>query len=130
MNRLFGEEVELALRPYFEQNQMKRSAMAAGVRVPLFIEGKGLEEQSSVLAFDGVLAPTQLPSYEWEEKMGHYFRKQGIAYAGIVGALVEKPETGGAETGESVVAAERVVRSAKSAVRSGVPAALAAGAGG
>jgi len=83
---LFGEEVELALRPYFEQNQMKRSAMAAGVRVPLFIEGKDLEEQSSVLAFDGVLAPTQLPSYEWEEKMGHYFRKQGIAYVPVLSA--------------------------------------------
>jgi len=83
---LFSEEVELALRPYFEQNQMKRSSMAAGVRVPLFIEGKGLEEQSSVLAFDGVLAPTLLPSYEWEEKLGHYFRKQGIAYVPVLSA--------------------------------------------
>ena len=83
---LFSEEVELALRPYFEQNQMKRSSMAAGVRVPLFIEGKGPEEQSSVLAFDGVLAPTTLPSYEWEEKLGHYFRKQGIAYVPVLSA--------------------------------------------
>jgi hypothetical protein len=83
---LFSEEVELALRPYFEQNQMKRSSMAAGVRVPLFIEGKGSDEQSSVLAFDGVLAPTPLPSYEWEEKLGHYFRKQGIAYVPVLSA--------------------------------------------
>lgn len=83
---VFGEEVELALRPYFEQSQMKRSAMAAGVRVPLFIQGKGSEERSSVLAFDGVLAKTPQPSYEWEEKLGHYFRQQGIAYVPVLSA--------------------------------------------
>jgi hypothetical protein len=77
---LFSEEVELALRPYFEQSQMKRSASAAGVRVPLFIQGKDETEQSSVLAFDGVLTPTPLPSYEWEEKMRVFFQKQGITY--------------------------------------------------
>jgi hypothetical protein len=83
---VFGEEVELALRPYFEQNQMKRSAMAAGVRVPLFIQGKGANEQSSVLAFDGVLAKTTLPSYEWEEKLGHYFKQQGISFVPVLSA--------------------------------------------
>jgi hypothetical protein len=77
---LFSEEVELALRPYFEPNQMKRSAMAAGVRVPLMIQGKDLDEPSSVLGFDGVLSKTDLPSYEWEEKLRNYFRRQGITY--------------------------------------------------
>jgi hypothetical protein len=83
---VFGEEVELALRPYFEQNQMKRSAMAVGVRVPLFIQGKGASEQSSVLAFDGVLAKTTLPSYEWEEKLGQYFKQQGISFVPVLSA--------------------------------------------
>lgn len=81
---VFGEEVELALRPYFEQSQMKRSAMAAGVRVPLFIQAKGGGEQSSVLAFDGVLAATPLPSYEWEEKLGNYFKQQGISFVPVL----------------------------------------------
>jgi len=83
---VFGEEVELALRPYFESSQMKRSAMAVGVRVPLFIQAKGSGEQSSVLAFDGVLAKTPLPSYEWEEKLGHYFRQQGISFVPVLSA--------------------------------------------
>jgi hypothetical protein len=82
---VFGEEVELALRPYFEQSQMKRSAMAAGVRVPFFIQGKA-GEQSSVLAFDGVLAATTLPSYEWEEKLGQYFSQQGVAFVPVLSA--------------------------------------------
>lgn len=83
---VFGEEVELALRPYFEQSQMKPSAMAAGVRVPLFIQSKGQGEQSSVLAFDGVLAKTPLPSYEWEEKLNNYFRQQDIAFVPVLAA--------------------------------------------
>lgn len=77
---VFSEEVELALRPYFEQSQMRKSVLAAGVRVPLFIQGMNEGERSNVLAFDGVLAKTTLPSYEWEEKLSNYFRKEGIAY--------------------------------------------------
>jgi hypothetical protein len=83
---VFGEEVERALRPYFEQTQMKRSAMAAGVRVPLFIQAKGVGEQSSVLAFDGVLAKTAMPSYEWEAKLGNYFKQQGISFVPVLAA--------------------------------------------
>jgi hypothetical protein len=83
---VFGEEVEQALRPYFEQSQMKRSAMAAGVRVPLYIQGKSEAEQSSVLAFDGVLVKTTLPSYDWEDKLRQYFQKQGIAYLPVYAA--------------------------------------------
>lgn len=83
---VFGEEVELALRPYFEQSQMKRSAMAAGVRSPLFIQAKNQGEQSCVLAFDGVLAKTLLPGYEWEEKLANYFRQQGIVFVPVLSA--------------------------------------------
>ncbi|MCC7244863.1 MAG: hypothetical protein IT269_04235, partial [Saprospiraceae bacterium] len=82
----FSEEVEAALKPYFEPSQMKHSAAAAGMRVPLFIEGKTPDENSCVLAFDGVLASSDLPSYEWEEKLGNYFRKQGIAYVPVYAA--------------------------------------------
>jgi len=83
---VFSEEVELALRPYFEQTQMRKSSLAAGVRVPLFIRGMKEDEQSSVLAFDGVLAKTPLPSYEWEEKLRNYFKKEGIAYVPVLSA--------------------------------------------
>ncbi len=77
---LLSEEIEISLRPYFEQSQMRRSALAAGVRVPLFIQGNEPGDVSSVLAFDGVLSDAALPSYEWEEKLGNYFRQQGISY--------------------------------------------------
>lgn len=83
---LFSEEVEFALRPYFESSQMRKSSLAAGVRVPLFIQGMSDNEQSSVLAFDGVLTHTEMPSYDWEEKLGNYFRKQGIAYVPVLSA--------------------------------------------
>lgn len=83
---LFSEEVEHALRPYFEASQMRKSSLAAGVRVPLFIQGMSDQEQSSVLAFDGVLTGSEMPSYDWEEKLGNYFRKQGIAYVPVLSA--------------------------------------------
>lgn len=83
---LFTEEVEYALRPYFEPSQMRKSSLAAGVRVPLFIQGMTEGEASSVLAFDGVLSNSTLPSYDWEEKLGNYFRKAGINYVLVLSA--------------------------------------------
>ncbi len=83
---VFSEEVEIALRPYFEQSQMRKSVLAAGVRVPLFIKGLNEGERNSVLAFDGVLAKTTLPSYEWEEKLRQYFSKEGISYVPVLSA--------------------------------------------
>jgi hypothetical protein len=83
---LFSEEVEYALRPYFDTSQMKKSYQAAGVRVPLFIKGTTDEEPSSAIAFDGVLSKTELPSYEWEFKLNNYFRKTGISYIPVLSA--------------------------------------------
>ncbi len=74
----FMEEVEMALRPYFEASQMRRNVQAAGVRVPLFIAAKNDKEQNSVLLFDGVLSKSVMPSYEWEEKMKNYFRRHNV----------------------------------------------------
>lgn len=74
----FMEEVEIALRPYFEPSQMLRNAPAAGVRVPLFLQARSKKEHSSVLLFDGVLAESPMPSYEWEQKMKHFFKRNKI----------------------------------------------------
>ena len=74
----FMEEVEMALRPYFEASMMRRNAQAAGVRVPLFLQAKNEKEHNSVLLFDGVLAKSPMPSYEWEEKMKNYFQRNKI----------------------------------------------------
>lgn len=35
---------------------------------------------ASVLLFDGVLTPSPIPSYEWEEKVQQYFSKNGEGY--------------------------------------------------
>jgi len=83
---MFMEEVEIALRPYFESAQMRRNALAAGMRVPMFLEGKSGDENSSVLLFDGVLAPTAVPSYEWEEKLRNYFRRHNIEFVPTLSA--------------------------------------------
>lgn len=80
------EEVELALRPYFDSSQMRTNAMAAGMRVPMLLEGKTADEHSSVLLFDGVLAPTAVPSYEWEEKLRNYFQRNKIEYVPTLSA--------------------------------------------
>ena len=74
----FMDEVEIALRPYFDTLQMRRNTLAADMRVPLFLSGRAEGEPSSVLLFDGVLAPSTLPSYEWEEKVRIYFNKKSI----------------------------------------------------
>ncbi|MBK7937009.1 MAG: hypothetical protein IPJ82_07885 [Lewinellaceae bacterium] len=74
----FMEEVELALRPYFEASQMQRNTAAAGVRVPLFLRAKNEKEHNCVLFFDGVLAKSAMPSYEWETKMKKFFHRNKI----------------------------------------------------
>ncbi|MCW5924294.1 MAG: PhoH family protein [Saprospiraceae bacterium] len=83
---VFMEEVEMALRPYFESSQMRRNVQAAGMRVPLFLQAKNDKEQSSVLLFDGVLAPSAMPSYEWEEKIRNYFRRNKIEAVPVLSA--------------------------------------------
>lgn len=75
-SNIFMEEVEIALQPYFEPGRIERNATVAGVTVPLVIHGS----QPNVLLFDGVLAKTALPSYEWEEKLRQYFDRNGIAH--------------------------------------------------
>ena len=74
----FMEEVEIALRPYFESSQMRHNARAAGVQVPLYLQANGNKEHSCVLFFDGVLAESPMPSYEWEEKMKNFFHRNKI----------------------------------------------------
>lgn len=75
---VFQEEVELALRPYFETQQLRRNAVVGGVAVPLAVQNDG--DFASILLFDGVLTPSPVPSYEWEEKVQHYFAKKAIGY--------------------------------------------------
>lgn len=82
----FMEEVEFALRPYFEASQMRRNAVAAGVRVPLYLQAKTEKEIGSVLFFDGVLAHSGMPSYEWEEKMKNFFRRNKIEAVPVLSA--------------------------------------------
>lgn len=83
---VFMEEVEMALRPYFESSQMRRNVQAAGMRVPLYLQAKNDKEQSSVLLFDGVLAPSAMPSYEWEDKIRSYFRRNKIEAVPVLSA--------------------------------------------
>lgn len=82
----FMEEVEIALRTYFERSQMKYSGFAAGMRVPLYVERKSEAEPSSVLLFDGVLNQTATPSYEWEAYLKNHFNRYNIESVSVLSA--------------------------------------------
>lgn len=75
---VFQEEVELALRPYFEAQQLRRNAVVEGMAVPLAVQNDG--DFASILLFDGVLTPSPVPSYEWEEKVQRFFAKNNIGH--------------------------------------------------
>lgn len=71
----FMQEVEYALQPYFEPGQLRRNVPVEGVVVPLLVQSGN---HRSLLLYDGVLAKTPLPSYEWEAKVKRYFNKLGV----------------------------------------------------
>ncbi|TNE49218.1 MAG: hypothetical protein EP344_18295 [Bacteroidetes bacterium] len=71
----FMQEVELALQPYFEPDQLVRNAYAEGVLVPTMVKS---EEHRSILLYDGVLFRSELPSYAWEAKVKRHFMKRQI----------------------------------------------------
>jgi hypothetical protein len=71
----FMQEVEYALQPYFVTGQLRRNALTEGVVVPTLVHS---DEHRSLLLYDGVLAPSALPSYEWEEKVKRYFAKRQV----------------------------------------------------
>lgn len=77
---LFMDEVEIALRPYFDTSQIRRNTLAAGMRVPVMIQGQGSQDSNCVLLFDGVLTPSAVPSYEWEAKLRNFFQRNKIDY--------------------------------------------------
>jgi hypothetical protein len=80
---VFMEEVELALRPYFEPGCLQRNTKIAGVTLPLAIQYNG---RMFVPLFDGVFAPTELPSYEWEQTIKQYFDRHGIRSIPVLSA--------------------------------------------
>ncbi|MBK6930406.1 MAG: PhoH family protein [Saprospirales bacterium] len=71
----FMQEVEIALQPYFEPGQLRRNALVEGVAVPTVVHSG---EHRSLLLYDGVLAQTEWPSYEWEAKLKRYFNRRRI----------------------------------------------------
>lgn len=71
----FMQEVEYALQPYFEPGQLQRNISAEGMVVPLLVQSG---KHRSLLLYDGVLANTPLPSYEWEARVKKYFNKLGV----------------------------------------------------
>lgn len=74
---LFMEEVEQMLLPFFDPGSVRRNEKVVGIMAPLVISYEG---KKIVLLFDGVFSNTDLPSFEWEEKIRHYFNKNGVQY--------------------------------------------------
>ncbi len=71
----FMEEVEYAMQPYFEPGQLQRNALVEGVMVPTVVQR---DDSRSILLYDGVLAKSRQPSYEWEKKVQRYFAKRNV----------------------------------------------------
>jgi len=80
---VFMEEVEAALQSYFEPSCLLRNTKVAGITLPLAIQYNG---RLFVPLFDGVFAPTELPSYEWELKIKRYFDQHAIQYLPVMSA--------------------------------------------
>jgi hypothetical protein len=80
---LFMEEVEQMLLPFFEPGAVRRNEKVAGVTVPLVIHHEG---KKVVLLFDGVFSQTEMPSFEWEEKIRHFFNRNGVQYIPVLSA--------------------------------------------
>ncbi len=72
---LFAQEVEQALQPYFLPGQLRRNAEVEGIVVPTIADNG---QHQRLLLYDGVFAPTEVPSYEWEERVRQYFARRGI----------------------------------------------------
>ncbi len=72
---LFAQEVEIALQPYFMPGQLRRNAVVESVVVPTVADNG---QRRRLLLYDGVFAPTEMPSYEWEEQVKRYFARKGI----------------------------------------------------
>lgn len=83
----FMDEVEVAMRPFFEPGQLRRFETVAGIRAPLLVESSAnRNSQRSVLMFDGVLSPSTLPSYEWEERIRHFLNKNQVQSVSVLSA--------------------------------------------
>lgn len=80
---MFMEEVELMLLPFFEPGSICRNEKVAGITVPLLIKTDG---KIVIPLFDGVFAKTEIPSYEWEEKLKQYFNKNHVHYIPVYSA--------------------------------------------
>ncbi|MEQ1746985.1 MAG: PhoH family protein [Saprospiraceae bacterium] len=71
----FMQEVEHALQPYFVAGQLRQNALVEGIVVPTLVNSG---DHRSLLAYNGVLSPSALPSYEWEENVKRYFAKRQV----------------------------------------------------
>jgi len=71
----FMQEVEYSLQPYFVSGQLRRNALVEGIVVPTVVQSG---DHRSLLLYDGVLSPSPLPSYEWEDKIKRFFAKQKV----------------------------------------------------
>jgi hypothetical protein len=80
---VFMQEVESALRPFFEPGSIQRNARIAGVIVPISIK---TEEKTVIPLFDGVFTNTETPSYEWEDKVKQYFARHNVEVISVLSA--------------------------------------------
>jgi len=72
---LFAREAETHLQPYFSPGQLRRNVEVEGMVVPTLADNG---QTRRLLLYDGVLVPTELPSYEWEERVRQHFARCGI----------------------------------------------------
>lgn len=80
---LFAQEVEIALQPYFLPGQLRRNAEVEGVVVPTLAD---TGQKRQILLYDGVFSPTEVASYEWEERVRQYFARRGVEAVPVLSA--------------------------------------------
>lgn len=97
----FMEEVEIALRPYFDTLQIRRNAYAAGMHAPLFLIAGATKTSLTMCCFLMGCSPRPTsPPTNGRGQARQYFQKEGAwRSAHLFGPLVAQPQTGGQKIG-------------------------------
>ncbi len=82
-DKVFLEEVAIALQPYLGKDRVKICAEEAQLKMPLLIEGLDSHQPGIILQPDGFFAQTPFTDYLWEDWQKDLLQQRGFVYEPI-----------------------------------------------
>ena len=79
-DRVFLEEVAIALQPYLGKDRVKICAEEVQLKMPLLIEGARTHQPAIILQPDGFFAQTPFTDYLWEDYQKDLLLQRGFAF--------------------------------------------------